>query len=105
MATPARLSAEERTLRARAAAYIQHSKCDVHQTTLKARAALRQKYLDQVDPDRLLDEAERDRRADAAMRGDLVRMSLASAKARRQRAQAALADELIARGQDAEVAR
>lgn len=44
-----------------------------------------QTYLDQADPKRELDEAERERRAIALRRADLAKMALESARVRRER--------------------
>lgn len=52
------------------------------------RRARKNKYLDKVDPDRLLPEAERERRAESLMRADMRRLALKSAQARRARAAA-----------------
>jgi len=50
-----------------------------------ARAGLEAKFLDEVDPDRVLPEDERNRRADCARRAYYQRLALASVKARRGR--------------------
>jgi hypothetical protein len=52
------------------------------------RAGLEAKFLRDVDPDNLLPEAERRRRADAARRVFYQRLALRSAKARRARREA-----------------
>ena len=49
------------------------------------RAGLERRFLDEVDPDRLLPEPERQRRAEWARRAFYQRLALASAKARRAR--------------------
>lgn len=81
MLTPA-----ERTLRARIAANVRASKYDGKAVTAAANAANRKRYLDQVDPDRILPEAERERRATAAFRADQARKSYLALKARRKKA-------------------
>ena len=60
------LTPAERNLRARAAAYRLHSLYDSRQLTANARAAFEQRFARQVDPDRVLPEAERQRRAECA---------------------------------------
>jgi hypothetical protein len=50
-----------------------------------ARAGLERKFVDEVDPDRTLPEAERNRRAECARKAYYQRLALASAKARRAR--------------------
>jgi hypothetical protein len=82
---PVALSAEERTLRGRIAAYTQHAKHDTRETTKAARAAFVLRFVDQVDPDRVLPEDERLRRARAAMQAHMSRLALASVRARRGR--------------------
>lgn len=52
------------------------------------RAGFEAKFLREVDPDNVLPEPERRRRAEAARRAFYARMALASAKARRERAAA-----------------
>lgn len=49
----------------------------------RARAAFDQRFVDEVDPDRVLPEPERLRRAAAARKAHYQRMTLASIKARR----------------------
>ena len=51
----------------------------------KMRAGLEAKFLREVDPDGVLPEDERNRRAEAARRAHYQRMALASAKARSER--------------------
>src|SRR5438552_3252421 len=54
--------------------------------TARARAAFLQKFLDQVDPERSLPQAERERRALAARKLHFARMGLAAAQRRRLQA-------------------
>ena len=49
------------------------------------RAGLERRFLDEVDPNRELSEAERIRRAECARKAFYQRLALASAKARRER--------------------
>jgi hypothetical protein len=78
------MTPEQRTLRARTAAHTQHSKGRTN--TQPARAAWWTRFLDEVDPGRVLPEAEREKRADHAMRAHMARMALASSKARSKKA-------------------
>jgi hypothetical protein len=55
-------------------------------TPARARAGLEAKFLREVDPDGVLPEAERIRRAECAKRAFYGRLALASAKARRAKA-------------------
>ena len=81
------LSAAERTLRGRIAAYAMHAANDPRETTKAARGAFIAKFERQVDPDGVLPPAERARRAEAAMRAHMSRLALKSARARRKRAE------------------
>jgi hypothetical protein len=76
------LSPEQRRLRAQTAAYERWSKEDPREGTKPARAAYMRRFVDQVDPNRVLPEAERERRAQAALRAHMARMALASSRAR-----------------------
>jgi hypothetical protein len=75
----------ERVLAARVAAYTKHSKYDPAQSTSKARSAFLARFLADVDPDNHLPEIERTRRAEAALKAHMTRLSLRAAKARRLR--------------------
>jgi len=61
--------------RGRLGAYAQQSKHDPKDYTTKARAAFLERFARQVDPDNKLDPAERERRAQAAMRLHMLRLS------------------------------
>jgi hypothetical protein len=76
------LSPGEAALRGRIGAYALHAKYDPKETTRAARTAFLQKFVDEVDPDRVLPEAERLRRAEAARKAHFARLALASARAR-----------------------
>lgn len=52
--------------------------------TAPAREAFQRRFEDEVDPDRILDPAERAQRADAARRAYFARLALKSAQARRK---------------------
>ncbi len=73
------------SLLGRLGAYEQHAKHDVRETTRAARAAHDKKFIDKVDPDRVLSAAERDRRVEAARKAHFTRLALRSAEARRAR--------------------
>lgn len=79
------LTPAERTKRARQAAYAMHAKNDPKATTAKARATFLQRFVDEVDPDRTLPEAERERRAECARKAYYAGLALRSSVARRRR--------------------
>lgn len=82
-------SPAERTLRARAAAYRMHSLHDSREVTANARAAFKDSFARQVDPENLLSDEERGRRAKCARRAFYAALAARSAQARRlRRAQA-----------------
>lgn len=78
----ATLTPSQRTMRARIAANIRWSREDGKPSAIRAQAGLLAKFVDQVDPDRVLPEAERQRRAEAARRAHMQRLSFRSSKAR-----------------------
>lgn len=80
------LRPQERVLRARLAAHTKWSRYDPREGTQKARDAFLTSFLDKVDPDRVLPEDERLRRADSARRAHFTKMALASARSRRRTA-------------------
>ena len=71
-------------LRGRIGAYALHARYDTRETTSKARAAFFARFEREVDPQGLLPEAERRRRAEAARRAYFARLALKSAQARRK---------------------
>lgn len=75
-----------RRLRAQAAAHAQHSAGRT--ATTVARAAWRTRFERQVDPEGVLPEAERQRRAYHAMRSYMARLALRSLQARLTKAAA-----------------
>lgn len=81
------MSPAERSLRARMAAYRLHSRYDSRELTGPARAAFNERFVREVDPDRLLPEAERQRRAECARKAYFAALSAKSARARRSRSQ------------------
>jgi hypothetical protein len=80
---PATFDPAEMALRGRVGAYVTHSRHDPRETTANARAAFMARFEDEVDPERLLSELERRRRAEMARKAHFSRLALASAKARR----------------------
>ena len=60
------IDAARRSDNARIAAYAMHSKHDSRETTAPARRAFMRRFERQVDPEGLLDPADRARRAEAA---------------------------------------
>ncbi len=79
------LSDNERTLRGRIGAYSLHAQRDSRELTKNARQAFDRKFLNEVDPDRVLPEDERHRRARALRQAYFARLALKSARARRRR--------------------
>lgn len=71
--------------RARLGAFAQHARNDTRETTRAAREAFARRWEREVDPDGVLPEDERARRAEAAKRAHFQRMALRSAQARRKR--------------------
>jgi hypothetical protein len=79
------LTPAERSLRGRMGAYVVHARYDPRQTTAPARAAFLRRFLDEVDPDRVLPEPERLRRAAAARKAYFTRLAFLASRRRRQR--------------------
>jgi len=73
------------SMRGRLGAFSLHAQVGGREITANARSAFLQRFLDQVDPHRILPPAERERRAGMARKAHFQRLALASAKARRQR--------------------
>jgi hypothetical protein len=78
------LTPAERTMRARMAAHISHSRHDPKERTRAARDKFEQRFIDEVDPKRELPEAERERRANHARKAYFTRLALKSAQSRRK---------------------
>ena len=78
------LTPEQRSLRARMGAYAVHSRYDVKELTKPARDAFMARFERAVDPDGVLPEAERLRRAEAAKSLHFQQLAWKSAKARRK---------------------
>ena len=73
----------ERALRARMAAHLLHAQVrDPAAHTASARAAFLSRFEREVDPDGVLEPAERLRRAEHAKKAYFLRLALASRKAR-----------------------
>ena len=79
------LSPTELSLRARLGAHAQHAAGKTN--TGPARRAFDQRFYDQVDPDRQLPPAERERRAAHARKAYFTQLSLKAATARRKASQ------------------
>ena len=77
------LSPAERSMRSRIGAHKLHSLYDSTELTHAARAKFLDRFVDEVDPDRVLPEAERDRRAEHARKAYFAALALKSAQARR----------------------
>jgi hypothetical protein len=77
------LTPSERTLRARMAAYVLHSRYDSRELTAPARRAFDARFESQVDPAGVLPRVARRWRAEAAKRAHFVGLALKSARARR----------------------
>jgi hypothetical protein len=83
---PSSLTPSERSLRAQMAAHSSWANTpDVLARTAPGRRAAAARWERQVDPDGVLDPAERARRADHAKRAEMARLAFLSAKARRLR--------------------
>jgi hypothetical protein len=78
----ATLTPTQRSQRARIAALTRWSREDPAATAARGQAGLMARFVDQVDPDRVLPEAERQRRAEAARRAHMAQLAFRSAKAR-----------------------
>lgn len=77
-------------LNARIGAYAMHARHSARETTRKAREAAWQRFIDQVDPDRVLEPEDREQRARAARHAHMLRMAQRSVEAREQRMRASL---------------
>jgi hypothetical protein len=84
------LTPEQRSLRARCAAYVLHSQRDSSELLAAAHQASHvTKFEREVDPDNVLPPEERARRLESARRAYLTRLALASSRARAERKAAA----------------
>lgn len=75
----------QRSLRARIAAHSKWSQQDRVAGTAAARRAFNDRFERLVDPERLLPEAERRKRAESARKAYFTQLALASSRARRSR--------------------
>lgn len=80
------LDARARILRARQAAYTLHAQRDARETTAAARATFLRRFELEVDPDGVLPEAERLRRATCARKAYFTRLALQRLNAKRKAA-------------------
>lgn len=80
-----RFSPAERAMRARLAAHALHAQVDGKEHTAPARKAFADRFLRQVDPDNVLDPAERERRAEHARKAYFLALAVKSVAARRRR--------------------
>jgi hypothetical protein len=76
---------EVRSAISRMGAVAQRAKHDPLVTTAAARAKAFERFINEVDPDRKLPEAERMKRARAAQRLHMMRLNIKSVKARKAR--------------------
>lgn len=91
------LTPAELTLRGRLGAHVMWAETeDRTARTQAARRAFQRRFENQVDRDGVLDPAERAKRAEHARQAHMLKMAMASARARRLRAQAARIDAQLA---------
>jgi hypothetical protein len=86
---PSSLTPEQRTQRARLAAYALWSKADPVAHTQPARRAFMERFERQVDPEGVLEPAERARRAEYARKQYFASLALKSSRVRSARKAAA----------------
>jgi hypothetical protein len=78
------LTPAERHMRAQLGAHAQWARCDDRtERTAAARKGFNKRFENQVDPDGILDPAVRAKRAENARQAYMLKLALASAKARR----------------------
>jgi hypothetical protein len=80
------LTPEDRSIRARAAAYAKHAKHDPLPTVKKGQQGLVASFEAKVDPGNELPPRERARRAEMAYRAHMTSLAYKSARARRKTA-------------------
>jgi hypothetical protein len=66
-------------------AYVVHARYDPRQITAPAREAFLKRFIDEVDPDRVLPEPERLRRAAAARKAYFTRLAFLASRRRTKR--------------------
>ena len=87
MAKSSSLTPSERVLRAKIASHASWANTpNAAARTAPARKAFIERFERQVDPERVLPEAERQRRAESARKAYYAQLALKSAKARRKKA-------------------
>ena len=86
------LSPHVAALRGKIGAYRLHATHDPRETTRKARERFLTRFLDEVDPDRSLPDAERLRRAAAARKAYFAQLALKSAQRRAKKRRASSAE-------------
>ena len=79
------LTPAERSLRGRMGAYVVHARHDPRRITAPAREAFLNRFLDEVDPDRVLPEPDRLRRAAAARKAYFTRLAFLASRRRTKR--------------------
>lgn len=79
-------SPQQRSLAGAIGAHALHAKHDSRELTKPARKKFFERFLDEVDPHRVLPEAERERRAGHLLQAHMKRLALASSKARSKKA-------------------
>lgn len=84
------LTPEQRVMRARLAAFAMHAKHDPKKTTTKARETFLSNFEHDVDPDGVLPEKERKRRAESARKAYFARLAFSSSKARTKKKESVL---------------
>ena len=78
------MTPEDRSLRARKGAHALHAKHDTRVVSAPGRKAFLERFVREVDPEGVLPEAERTRRADHARKAYMLGLALKSAQARRK---------------------
>ena len=79
------MTPEQRSLRARIAATYMHLRYEPEEVTAPARRAFLRRFEREVDPLGSLPEAERKTKAHMALRAHMLRLALASSRARQSR--------------------
>jgi hypothetical protein len=78
-------SQQSQALRGRIGGFVTHARYDSNEIAARARRGFNKKFELEVDPDGLLSETERSRRAGMARKAYFARLALASANARRRK--------------------
>lgn len=79
------MTPKDRVTRAKIAAHTRWGKQDGREGTAKARRAFADRFLQEADPEGVLPEEERQRRAESLKKAHFSRLALKSAQARRRR--------------------